>query len=202
MENKPVEKKVVHLRVYKGAKMSYDENQKPQNENHLVKTPYDSLEWKNLMERLSGSGFVKVDVENVITLVNPGPDEKGKDVKDFSDIKKEVEIAFKKGKVQAPEKTDLSAIVEQNKKLAEQNERLAAQNEKLSGEIDKIKGTNVASNDIDNKATPPETKEGDAENDISVLRTEYKKLHPEGKGAFNGWDEETLKQKIKEFKNS
>lgn len=37
---------------------------------------------------------------------------------------------------------------------------------------------------------------------IKQLREEYKKLNPTGKGAFNGWSEEQLLDKIAEFKGS
>lgn len=36
--------------------------------------------------------------------------------------------------------------------------------------------------------------------DLKALRDEYKAAHPDGKGAFNGWDADTLRAKIEGLK--
>lgn len=63
-------KPIVHLRVYKGiggnSNILKDGNGKIQNENHLVKEIYNTLEWSNYLKNIRVHGFVKVDVEKVI----------------------------------------------------------------------------------------------------------------------------------------
>lgn len=53
------------------------------------------------------------------------------------------------------------------------------------------------SDDGDGAKTEPTTDSGD---DLKALRDEYKAAHPEGKGAFNGWDADELRARIEGLK--
>jgi hypothetical protein len=57
---------IVHLRIYKGGKMTYDENQVIQNPNQLVKLKYGTLEWANFLKNLPTMGFTSAKVEKVL----------------------------------------------------------------------------------------------------------------------------------------
>jgi hypothetical protein len=57
---------IVHLRIYKGGKMTYDENQVIQNPNQLTKLKYGTLEWANFLKNLPTMGFTSAKVEKVL----------------------------------------------------------------------------------------------------------------------------------------
>jgi hypothetical protein len=59
-------KPIVHLRIYKGGKMMYDENGVVQNPNQLVKLKYGTLEWSNFLKNLPSMGFTSAKVEKVL----------------------------------------------------------------------------------------------------------------------------------------
>jgi hypothetical protein len=68
MGKNPKVKKMITLKVYKGVKISYNEDRTIQNESQLIKTEHDTNEWKCLMMTLKSSGFCKVVVEKVNNL--------------------------------------------------------------------------------------------------------------------------------------
>jgi len=84
-------KKVVHLRVFKGAKILKDENGKVENENNKVSLSYGTLEWKNYLKRLIANGFCKVEVEKLFEL----KDKKYVECEIPEKIKEEVLFAYK-----------------------------------------------------------------------------------------------------------
>lgn len=55
--------KAVHLRVYQGERLSFDEAGRPQNSNQLVKLIYDVPQWHNYLSHIAISGLCKVEVE-------------------------------------------------------------------------------------------------------------------------------------------
>ena len=63
MEKKPI----VSLRVFRGRKLSFNEDGTVQNENHIVKLRHNTLEWSNFMKYLPQNGYVKVTTEKVVT---------------------------------------------------------------------------------------------------------------------------------------
>lgn len=87
-------KTIVHLRVYKGTQMTFDANQKPLNENQLVKMSYNSFEWDNFMKMAGRNGYCKMEVEEVIEVSGIGKDEKTEPVEDITAIKAAVKNAI------------------------------------------------------------------------------------------------------------
>lgn len=193
-------KSIVHLRVYKGNKLAFDENGTPLNENHAVKIAHGTLEWNNFLKMATKNGYCKVDVEKATSVEGWGEDEKISEISDVSRYKKEVEDAIK------PTEVVLSPEQEQIKKLEEQNKALLERFEAMENATNKVKVPEV-------KITPeekpkdvskieviePETVSVD---NIDTLRDEYEKLNPEGKKAFNGWGVDALKEKIQAFKDA
>lgn len=72
---------IVHLRVIKGNKVSYDVNGDIQNENQIVKLQHGVLEWVNYMKNLHRNGFCEVHAEKVVELGEKGEKDKEVDVK-------------------------------------------------------------------------------------------------------------------------
>lgn len=59
------QKRIVHLRVYRGERLSYDAKGNVQNETQLIKGWEDSVEYKNTLRFLRTNGFCHVEVEAV-----------------------------------------------------------------------------------------------------------------------------------------
>lgn len=53
----------VQIRMYKGDKLAYDENQKVLNENQPVDLEYPTFEFENFFKYIGSSGFSKITVE-------------------------------------------------------------------------------------------------------------------------------------------
>lgn len=64
------QKRIVHLRVYRGKDLNYDANGKVKNENQLIKCREHSAEYNNHLKYLHLSGYARVDVENVFVEEN------------------------------------------------------------------------------------------------------------------------------------
>jgi len=97
-------------------RVSYDENGIVQNENQLVKLPYDTLEWHNFWKNHRSLKLIKMEVEKVLSAKN------GKTIEEVSipeKIKEEVRIAFY-GEDSVQELTeDQKRIAELERKIAE-----------------------------------------------------------------------------------
>lgn len=111
-------KTVVHLRVYRGLEMLYDANQKPKNENQIVKVQEPSIEWDNFMAHLRSNAYCKVDVEKVTEVQTAGLNETVTEVKDTSKWKEMVSAAF------TPKTTQV--LTEDQKRIAELEKKLEA----------------------------------------------------------------------------
>ena len=59
-------RKIVHLRVIKGSKKTFNEDVTLANENQIVKLEHGRLEWQNYMENLHRNGFCEAHAEKVI----------------------------------------------------------------------------------------------------------------------------------------
>lgn len=183
-------KPTVRLRVYSGTKMSYDVNGKVQNENQKVTFTHDTVQWKNYLNNLKANGFCKVDVEaafyNELTkdeggyfVDNPTPCES----EVVEAIKKEVERAFEDKAVE---------LTPEQKKIAELEMAIKA----LQNGSAKMKETK-ADKQVEDKEPKVETSAND---DRSTLVEEYTKVV--GKRPFNGWDNDTIKAKLEEAKQT
>lgn len=175
-------KPVISLRVYRGKQMSYDVQGKVQNENQLVKLIHDTIEWKNFMKNLIANGYLKVDVESVKVVEV----KEGKEIISGYDneilIKKEVEEVFK-----AQTTVPMSSAEKRIAELEAKIEKLLASNEQ--------KGTTTVEQKVKAEKKPKADKKV-----MENLRIDYAELN-DGKKAFPGWDEITLREKIEELKN-
>ena len=85
------QKRIVHLRVYRGKELNYDANGNVKNESHLIKCREHTAEFNNHLKYLHLNGYAKVDVEAVYA------DEGGKYAKiEAQDIVNQVVEAFYK----------------------------------------------------------------------------------------------------------
>lgn len=167
----------VNLRVFKGSKMSYDENGKPQNENQRVTLPYDTVQWQNYLKALRANRFVRVDVENVF-FVESKKDDDGFFKDTFTDagddwmekVKEEVKKHYEDAK---PELTP------EQKKIAELEAAIKA----LQNGSTKVKESKSE-------------KKKEISEDINELRAKYEKLYD--KKPFAGWKADKLIEKINE----
>jgi len=163
--------------------MSYDAQGNVQNENQLVKIIHDTKEWTNFMKNLISNGYLKVDVVDV-KLVEKKKDDEGffRDIISEYDNKiliiKEVEDVFNK-QTTAPMSSSDKKIAELEAKI---NALLSLQEEAVI--VKKPKAEKKPK--VDKKV-------------IENLRVDYADLN-QGKKAFPGWDEITLRQKIEDLK--
>lgn len=167
-------KPVVTLRVYRGQKISFNEDGSIQNENQTVKLEHDTKSWVNFMKNLIANGYGKVVVER-IAIPDTKKDEDGFFVTTMTDVErpdivKEVADAFK-----MPEQP-LSA---QEKRIKELEDRLnALLDAQTSAKSAKVEAKN------------------EVNDDKSALVEQY--IEKFGKKPFAGWDEAKLKEKIAE----
>jgi hypothetical protein len=158
----------VTLRVYKGQKLSYNEDGTVQNENQTVKLPHNSKSWDNFIANLIPNGYCHVKVEKIckITRVQDenGIEETEEQIEDES-IHEEVKAVFE----------------QKERKLTPQEERIKALEEKLEALTS-------------GKKEKKEKKEEPSEKDL--LTEAYKDKF--GKKPHHKWDEEKLKEKLAE----
>lgn len=83
---------IVHLRVYKGSKLSFDANGKSQNENQSVKMEYGTRQYENFLKFINQNGYAAVKVEKVLEGKEFSP--LAKDHDDFKKVAAEVAEAF------------------------------------------------------------------------------------------------------------
>jgi len=161
----------IHLRIFKGPKMAYDEKGNSINENHLVHLAYDTAEYKKYLSLLPANGIIKAEVEKVLDLnkVNEGKEKSDADyyksVDDFEDIQAEIDA------IMNPE-----GVVE----LTPDQKRI----QELEAKVNALLG-----------------KTEDSEDDNSELkeaRAKYEELY--GKKGGPKWTVEEINQKIAEFK--
>mgnify|MGYP003624413092 CR=1 FL=1 len=89
MEKNPKIKQVVTLKVFKGEKISFNEDRSIQNDSQLIKTEHGTNEWKCLMMTLVASGYCKVEVLRVNNI-----DSNFSEVEDKKSYQKEVESSL------------------------------------------------------------------------------------------------------------
>lgn len=147
----------VRLRVYKGQKMSYDENGKPQNENQKVTLVHDTAQWKNYLKTLRANRFIKVDVEEVFY---------AESVKKEDGFFKD-EITEVEGKLIAKIKQEVKEAFELPKKqMTEQEQRIAD----LEAKLEALTNGATKTSDIGGEIPP------DDDEDIDALKAEYEKV--------------------------
>lgn len=195
----------VHLRVYRGKTMTYNAQGQSTNEQILVKLEYNTAEYKRFLAMLRANGYIKATVEKVLDLTKSvegkDKDEPGyyEEVKDFSDIQKEVDTALN------PEGITQAQTPEQ-KQIAELTARLDA----LTGAANKSEVhddlKSIAVKDFTQESTEPiaplktektELSEDD-KNALNDARAKYTELY--GKKGHNGWDLAEINKRIAEFK--
>jgi hypothetical protein len=184
-------KPVISLRIYRGKQMSYDAQGNVQNENQLVKLVHDTKEWTNFMKNLISNGYLKVDVEDV-KIVEKQKDEDGFIVDKISQydnkilIIKEVDEVFKSHTTVPMSASD--------KKIADLEAKIDALL-KIQEEAVIVKKPKVAKKETTTKVDKVDKKMMDN------LRIDYADLN-QGRKAFPGWDEVTLRGKIEELKKN
>lgn len=132
------QKQIVHLRVYRGEDINYTSDGKIKNENQLVKITHNSVEWANFLRHLKSNRYGAVEVEKVLD----GKDHE--EVRDVSDIKKEVALAFSgaEKKVLTPEQQYIAELESKLKAIKEvkkdgREEELEAATEEYKKVFDK-----------------------------------------------------------------
>lgn len=110
------QKRIVHLRVYRGRELNYDANGKVKNENHKVSLTHQTVEWANYLKNLRNNGFAKVEVVDVLE----GSGSNYESV-DASEIKEEVAQAFepKTEVVLTPDQKRIADLERMVKELSE-----------------------------------------------------------------------------------
>lgn len=183
-------KSVVHLRVYKGAKMSYDEKGKAQNENQIVKIQYGSFEWNNFMKMAAKNGYCKIEVEKAIEVEGAFENEKVSELSDTSKIKAEVLEA-----VNPKKETELTADQKRIKELEDKLDLLL--NGKKSDVKEDVKELKEEIKDL--KDGSDDDKEESKDEIYPVkLREDYEELM--GKKPHHKASDETLIEQMEEFK--
>lgn len=177
-------KPVVNLRVFKGAKMSFDENGKPQNENQSVKLIHDTVEWANFLKNFRANAYVKAEVESVKIIDKVKKDgflvDEVSDYDNVDAIKKEVAEAF----------NSVPQV-----KLTPEQQRIAD----LEAKIDALTGgskkpVEKKEEKVEQNTEPQKKAEKPEETTKEDLVEEYTKLY--GKKPFHGWDEKKLSEMI------
>lgn len=171
----------VTLRVYRGDKVSYNQDGSIQNENQTVKLPYNSIVWRKFMENLVSNGYCKVDVENVAIIdreLKDGGFEFKSTKQDKSAIAKEVQETYI-GLTVKPMSKEEQRIKDLEEKIAKlmsmQEEAVIVKDEPKEDEV-KEEVTQVK--------------------DDEDLTDQYIKVF--GKKPFHAWDEEKIKIMIEE----
>ena len=183
-------KPAISLRVYRGKQMSYDAQGKVQNENQLVKLTHDTKEWSNFMKNLVTNGYLKVDVEDVKLVEKVRvSDKEANDYGFFKDvisqyddkemIKKEVELVFNK---------------QTQPSMSASERRIAELEAKINALLAQSEEAVIVKEPKKEKVAKPDKKV------MENLRVDYAELN-DGKKAFPGWDEDTLREKILELKS-
>ena len=171
-------KPVVNLRVYRGIRMSYDENGNVQNENHLIKLQHDTKEFENFKKNIRANGYLKVVVESAVEVTRIQTEDKffvdettpcEKSV--IKDIQAEIDHAYKN---------------EVKKELSEEQKRIAILEAKLE-ELTKLSITPKDDAPVDKDV-------------LNDLREEYKELN-NGKKPYAAWSEAELRERIIELKS-
>lgn len=162
----------VHLRVFRGEKLSYNADGTPQTENFIVKLQYDTSEYTSFLKMLVPNGYVKVDVERVLDLNKKDASKKYgyEEIEDKSKFQEEVKNEMAKF-LNVPE-THEQKMAAMAREMAELREMLK----------DKMKETVVT----------------EVDEDLVAARAEYFAIA--GKQGNKNWNVETIKQKIAELK--
>jgi len=167
-------KPILKLRVFRGKELNYDENRNIKNENNLISVEHNSKMWTIMMKNLPLSGYAKVTVESGFKVVKDGYEP----IADLSDYEKEVQEAFNPKKV--------SNLTNDQKRIAELEARLEAfmsgKETKKAEKVEKAKEAKKVSKDE------------------RSLRDIY--IDEVGKNPFNGWSEDEMMAKLKEFRAS
>lgn len=129
------QKRIVHLRVYRGREINYDKNGKVKNENHLIKSTEDSVEFNNVLKYISQSGYCKVEVEKVFKKTD-----KGYEQVDSKEIEELVNEAIN-GKVVEKELTPDQKRIEQLERMVK--ELSDAKQPKAKKQSEKPKGDDL-----------------------------------------------------------
>jgi hypothetical protein len=168
-------KPTVSLRVYKGLKMSYDENGNVQNENQRVALTHDTAQWKNFVKSLRVNGFIRTEVENV-SYVDSKKNSDGffddvvSDVPDtlVESIKAEVAAVYNDVKPEmTPEQKEIASLKSQMETL-------------LGKKIEKV---------VDTKK---ESQDEESIKDVYVREV--------GKKPYGAWDDAKISEKLEEFR--
>tara|TARA_R110000822_G_scaffold41794_3_gene113721 strand:- start:88 stop:600 length:513 start_codon:yes stop_codon:yes gene_type:complete len=126
MKNNPKVKQIVTLKVFKGEKISLNEDRSIQNDSQLIKTEHGTNEWKCLMMTLVASGYCKVEVLRVNNLdvdFSELDDKKAyqKEVEEFLNPLEKIELTPDQKKI-AELESKLEAFMAVNKVVEDEDE--------------------------------------------------------------------------------
>lgn len=182
-------KSTVKLRVFKGQRLSYNQDGSIQNENQLITLPHNRVEWINFLDKIKMHNYCKVDVisANYITkekdkesffvdVIEPCAEE------EINAIKAEVEKAMKEP--EQPMSADQKRIAELESALKKMQKAIGKS--QPEAKENKVKDINVSVDAV-------------KDDELTKVREEYESVV--GKKPFHGWDVKTLKEKIEESKS-
>jgi hypothetical protein len=161
-------KPVVKLRVFRGETLNYNANGTVKNHNHLVSLTHNDASWYLYMKNIKINDFCDVKVEKVFENV----DGEYKEITDFKEISKEVDLAFNGSKI-------ITLTPQQEIDL-------------LKKELKEFKALMGKSKENEDKKAESLQKESKED-----ATKEY--IEKVGKRPFGTWDAETIKEKQKEF---
>lgn len=123
MKKSPKEILIVTLRCYRSqgglSGVVFNADSEIVNESQKMKLNHGTIEWDNFIKGSRTLGFVKYEVEKVVSSMNRDYSDKTSEFKE--EIEKEVNIAFTGGKevVLTPEQKQIKELQEQVKSLVE-----------------------------------------------------------------------------------
>lgn len=169
----------VHLHVYRGERVAYDENNKCLTENNIVKIhPHGGIQWGLFLQNAMANGFCKIVVEKVLDMTDKNNPVEVEDLKPFQEEVNNV-AGYSKKKVKTQDEI-IAELQEQNKQMMEA--------------IAKMQGGGT----VTSVSTPSMIKESEFHDELATLRQEYMDIT--GEQGDKRWGVETLQQKIEELK--
>ena len=186
-------KRVVWLRVYRGKEVLKKEDGSISNENQLVKLTHDTLEWHNYLSGLKATPYCKVEVEKVL---QPSEEIITKEERKGLEMVKTKSVKTNYEELEIPKDIYNEVLVAHK---GNQNVVLTPEQKEIA-ELKALVGTLVAKAEKPKKekekSPKKDTKDVDEKALKKQLRAEYKVKF--GKGAFNGWSADQLKEKLAE----
>lgn len=124
-------KSTVKLRVFKGQKLSYNQDGSIQNENQIITLPHNRVEWINFLDKMKMNNYLKVDVESA-NYIEKTKDEEGYFVEKSTPCTKE-EVDEIKKEIKKALATPVAKLTPEQKQIKELQEQLEEMKKLLKG---------------------------------------------------------------------